>query len=191
MSFNNHFKKLVWSTRIGRIVPIWIHNSGPPSYWKQGWRILYSGVQTCAGYYGPISAKGPTLANQEPRNNTYLFENPSVMGYIDKSGRWNWSVLQRVHTLWTRRTWGKSWIFCKYQRQSSNPFTRNWRWEYSMSIRIFSNSCLVPDLVGVQLGQGLPQKPNRPPMLSSPLIHTFDTSRPDKYKSRRKESNDI
>jgi hypothetical protein len=24
MSFNNHLKKIVWSTRIGRIVPIWI-----------------------------------------------------------------------------------------------------------------------------------------------------------------------
>jgi len=34
--------------------------------------------------------------------------------------------------------------------------------------KIFSNTCIVLDLTGVKLGQGLPQKSNRPPMLSPP-----------------------
>jgi hypothetical protein len=60
-----------------------------------------------------------------------------------------------------------------------------------MYTRIFSNVCIVLDLVGDQLSQGLPQKTNPvTPIVVTPLILTLDTSRPDKYKRWRQESHE-
>jgi hypothetical protein len=57
---------------------------------------------------------------------------------------------------------------------------------------IFSNTCIVLDFNGNgdTTRSGVSSETQSTPNVVSPLIHTLDTSRPDKYKRREKESNE-
>jgi hypothetical protein len=53
----------------------------------------------------------------------------------------------------------------------------------------FSNAFIVLDLTGARAGAS--SEAQSTSNVASPLIHTLDTSRPDKYRKREKESNEV
>jgi hypothetical protein len=99
------------------------------------------------------------------RTNTYPSGAPSVRRYSTKTGRWNRLALSRAHSRWTSRTSARTWSSSKYQRLEFQPI-------YSkLVMRVFDlyvNFLKYMYSTRFSGGRRLPQKTNRPLLLSPP-----------------------